>query len=53
MQQINYCECTFQDGGCPLYDEHNRCCMLSRIEIIVTDPVVMSYPWVKAGEEFV
>lgn len=38
MEQINKCECTFQDSGCELYDEYNRCCMLDRIEKILTLP---------------
>lgn len=34
-------------GQCQLYDEYNKCCMLQRIEIIVT------YPWERNGEEYV
>ena len=51
MQQIEFYHDSFERDGCQFLDEYNQCCMLDRIETIVTDPVVVSYPWVRAGED--
>lgn len=50
MQQTEFYHDTYDDSGCQLYDEYNKCCMLDRIEIIIPEPAVASYPWEKAGE---
>ena len=50
MSQIEFYHDSLERDGCQLFDEYNQCCMLDRIETIVTDPKIESYPWEKAGE---
>lgn len=44
MSQIEFYHDAYEDSGCQLYDEYNKCCMLDRIEKIII------LPWEKAGE---
>ena len=49
MSQIETYHDSFDIDGGQMYDKHNKCSMLERIEIIASYPQALyaSYPWVK------